>query len=396
MQEILQDIRVLDLTRYEAGPTCTLLLAFLGAEVIKVENPILRETDRYLFSKKGENEDLYFVLLNLNKKSITLDIETKEGRLLLVDLVKHSDVLVENFGQNKMEKWEISYEKLINHNPRLIYASVSGYGSYGSLAFYPSFDMIAQAMGGIMSITGEKDDPPLRCGATVADSSGGNNLALGIVAALYKRERTGKGMKLEVSLQDSVVNLGRSLLGTHIAFGAKAPKMGNQLRDVVPWNIYPTKKGGYIAICIIQQHLFEKFMKVIGNSELVEQYDLTSLKKRKQKREIIEQIISEWSTKRTKEEAIEILCSQNIPCGAVLDSLELADNSHLQQRKMITEIEHYQWDKIKVLGSPIKFFDSSIPIKSSPQYGEHNKEIFLDLLSLEHKKYSSLKQQGII
>jgi crotonobetainyl-CoA:carnitine CoA-transferase CaiB-like acyl-CoA transferase len=229
-QQALSGVRVLDLTRYEAGPTCTLFLAFLGAEVIKVEPRKKGKSNRQLFfEEENGKEDLYFVLLNLNKKSITLDFTSQEGKPLFLDLVKCSDVLVENFGTEIMEAWGLDDSLLRAHNPRLIYASLSGYGSYGPYAAYPSMDMAAQAMGGIMSITGNRGDPPLRCGATIADSSGGANLAMGISAALYRREKTGMGMKLEVSLQDSALNLGRALLGTHIAFGSKAHKVGNEL-----------------------------------------------------------------------------------------------------------------------------------------------------------------------
>jgi crotonobetainyl-CoA:carnitine CoA-transferase CaiB-like acyl-CoA transferase len=171
-QHLLDDIRVLDLTHYEAGPTCTLLLGFFGAEVIKIESPTLGKPNRHLFYGMEGNEDLYFVLLNLNKKSITLDIKSKKGRMLFNELIKKSDVLVENFGIQKMTKWGFSEEALNRCNPQLVYASITGYGSYGPYASYPSLDMTAQAMSGIMSITGNPDDPPLRCGATVADSSG--------------------------------------------------------------------------------------------------------------------------------------------------------------------------------------------------------------------------------
>lgn len=395
-QLTLEGVRILDLTHFEAGPTCTLFLAFLGAEVIKIENPLEGKSNRYLFYKEDGNEDLYFVLLNLSKKSITLDINSDEGRSLFIELVKKSDVLVENFGTKYMRKWRLGFEELTEHNPRLIYASLSGYGSCGPYASYPSVDMTAQAMGGVMSITGNPDDPPLRCGAMIPDTSSGANLAMGIVAALYRREKTGKGAMIEVSLQESILNLGRSILGTHIAFGSKAPRTGNQLKDVVPWNIYPTKEDGYLAICVIKQRSFEKLMQVIGKGELLEQFELTSLQRRKQERELIERTIGEWVLNRTKREAMDILGKNDIPCGAVLDSLEIGDEPYLHERKMIVEIEHHQWGNIKVLGCPIKIFDSPSEIKSSPQLGEHNKEIFSGLLELREVEIQRLQAKGVI
>jgi formyl-CoA transferase len=396
-QPVLEGVRVLDLTHFEAGPTCTLILAFLGAEVIKVENPAKDKSDRQLFyGEEDAKEDLYFVLMNLNKKSITLDIAAEEGRSLLLDLVERCDVLVEDFRPAMMRKWALKDEILRKCNPRLIYASVSGYGSYGPYAGYPGLDMTAQAVGGIMSITGEGDDPPIRCGATIADSSGGANLALGIVAALYRREKTGKGMRVEVSLQDCAVNLGRSLLGTHIAYGSKAHKVGNRLKDVVPWNIYHTCDKGYVAVCVIQQRQFERLLQIIGQAELLRAHGLYSLQARKKNRQLIEEVVGAWVLRRTKREAMAVLCQNDIPCGAVLDSIELSDDAHLCEREMIVEIEHHQWGKIKVLGCPVKIFDSPVEIKTSPKIGEHNSEVFSRLLGLRDADIQGLKARSII
>lgn len=396
-QQALSGVRVLDLTRYEAGPTCTLLLAFLGAEVIKVEPRDKAKSHRQLFfDDENAKEDLYFVLLNLNKKSITLDFTSQEGKPLFLKLVKCSDVLVENFGAELMRAWGLDDSLLRLHNPRLIYASLSGYGSYGPYAAYPSMDMTAQAMGGIMSITGNRGDPPLRCGATIADSSGGTNLATGISAALYRREKTGKGMKVEVSLQDSALNLGRALLGTHIAFGSKAHKVGNELNDVAPWNIYRTREGQYVAICVIHQRVFEKLMTVMGSADVVERRELDSLEKRKINRDLIDRMIGEWVAGKSKWEAMDVLCRNGIPCGAVLNSLELGCDPHLSERQMIVKIEHHQWGTLKVLGCPVKIFDAPVTVKTSPKLGEHNHDIFTNLLGLTDADLQSFMGKGII
>jgi formyl-CoA transferase len=336
------------------------------------------------------------VLLNLNKKSVTLDIKSEKGRKLFIELIKKSDVLVENFGIQKMTEWGFSEEALNRFNPQLVYASITGYGSYGPYSGYPSLDMTAQAMSGIMSITGNPEDPPLRCGATVADSSGGTNLALGIVAALYRRERSGKGMRVEVSLQDSAVSLGRSLLGTHIAFGSQTPKSGNQLKDVVPWNIYCSMDGGFVAICVIDQSGFEKLMHAIGQTEIIEKFKLRSLQQRKKARDLIEKTVGDWVANRTKQDVMKTLCEQGIPCGAVLDTLEIVDDPHLNQRKMFVEITHHQWGRIRVLGCPVKFSDFQNEFKSSPELGKHNQEIYSGLLNLSETKIQELKETGVI
>lgn len=392
----LENVRVVDLTHYEAGPSCTLLLAFLGAEVIKIEHPVYGKSQRHLFHDEEANDDLYFVLMNLNKKSITLNLETDEGRAVFHTLTSKSDVLVENFGTGKMKTWGICEERLMEYHPRLIYASVSGYGSYGSHVPYPALDMTAQAMGGIMSMTGNKDQEPLRCGANVGDSSGGTNLALAVVAALYRREKTGKGGRVEVSLQDSVVNLGRSLLGTHIAFGSNARKEGNELTDIVPWNIYRSGDNGYVAICVIKQKTFEKLMKVIGHEDLIDRYGLYSLRKRKENRLIIEKFLSEWVSRRTKKDVMEILCGHTIPCGIVQNTLEISDDCHLHNREMIVEIDHYHWGKIKVLGCPVKVSGKTAPIASSPRMGQHNREVYRELLGFSTEDIHAMERKKII
>ncbi len=396
-QQVLSGIRVLDLTRYEAGPTCTLFLAFLGAEVIKLEPGGSGKSNRQLFyDEQDAKEDLYFVLMNLNKKRITLDFTSGEGRQLFLDLVKCSDVLVENFGAEIMQAWGLGDVLLRSHNPRLIYASLSGYGSYGPYSRYPSMDMTAQAMGGIMSITGNRRDPPLRCGATIADSSAGSYLAMGISAALYRREKTGKGMKLEVSMQDSALNLGRALLGTHIAFGSSAHKVGNQLNDVVPWNVYRTQEGQYVAICVIRQRMFEKLMTLMGRADVVEASGLHSLEKRKINRDLIDRTVGEWVASKSKWEVMEVLCRNGIPCGAVLNSQELGSDPHLSERQMIVEIEHDQWGKLKVLGCPVKVFDAPVNVKTSPRLGEHNREVFMNLLGLDEADLQRFMTKGVI
>jgi formyl-CoA transferase len=395
-QMALEGVRVLDLTHYEAGPTCTLLLAFLGAEVIKLESPTQGKRNRHMLYGLDGQEDLYFVLLNLNKKSITLQLHTEKGRRLFEELIKRSDVLVENFGRKKMAAWGFTEEALTRWNSALVYASITGYGSYGPYASYPSLDMTAQAMGGLMSITGTNGEPPIRCGATVANSSGGTNLALGIVAALYRREKTGKGTRVEVSLQDTAVSLGRSLLGTHIAFGSETPKVGNQLKDVVPWDIYSTAEGGYAAICVINQRTFENLMQLIGKAHMVDEFGLHSLQWRKEARDTIDKAIGEWVSKRTKMEVMQILNENDIPCGAVQDSLEIAADKHLHQREMIINIMHPQWGDVKVIGCPVKFTDYHLQIKPSPKLGEHNHEVFSELLGLSTEQIRQLKNSDVI
>ncbi|MBI4774295.1 MAG: CoA transferase [Deltaproteobacteria bacterium] len=391
----LSGVRVLDLTRYEAGPTCTLMLAFLGAEVIKIESPGEGKSHRRMFHDRGDRDDLYFVLLNLNKKSVTLELKSENGRSLFERMLQHADVLVESLGGEKLSELNLSYDRLRQCNPGIVIATVSGYGSYGACAGYPSLDMTAQAMGGIMSLTGREGKEPLRCGATVADSAGGTNLAIGVLSALYRKVKTGKGAHVEVSLQDSAINLGRSLLGTHIAYGSKAPRVGNSLKDVVPWDIYPSRDG-YVAICVIPQRRFERLMGVVGGETALEEKSLNTIEDRVRERKFLDALITRWTTERGKFEIMERLAKEGVPCGAVLDSDEIALNSHVRERSMLVEIEHPQWGRVQVMGCPVKFLDEEAGIACSPDFGEHTREILGGLLGLSDEDMDELRRQGVI
>lgn len=394
-QRPLDGLRVLDLTRYEAGPTCTLLLAFMGAEVIKLECPRRGAANRRMFHERGDKEDLYFVLLNLNKKSVCIDLEMDSGRDVFRRLVGHADVVVESVGSQRLSRWDLSHAQLFAINPRLILASVSGYGSYGPCAGYPGLDMTAQAMGGMMSITGESTGPPLRCGAMVADSAGGANLALGIMAALFRREKTGQGSRIEVSLQDSVLNLGRSLLGSHIAYGTKAPRGGNSLKDIVPWNVYPAHDG-YVAICVISQTSFRRLATVLGQEEVFEAIGIHTIEDRVKHRKLIDKAISSWTSTLLRSEIMIRLAAQGIPCGSVMDSTEISQDPHLLEREAVVEVDHPQWGRIKVLGPPVRFLGESMPVTCSPGLGEHTVEVLTFLLNMSEHEINSLHAQGAI
>jgi len=395
MEIPLSGVRILDLTRYEAGPTCTLLLAFLGAEVIKIESPREGKGHRRMFHERGDRDDLYFVLLNLNKKSVTLDLKSESGRNIFERLLAHVDVLVESLGGERLSGMDLPYDRLMDCNPGLVIATISGYGSYGPWAGYPSLDMTAQAMGGIMSLTGREEKEPLRCGATVADSAGGANLAIGVLSALYRKEKTGRGARLEVSLQDSAINLGRSLLGTHIAYGSRAPRAVNSLKDVVPWNIYPTRDG-YVAVCVISQQRFERLMRAMGRESVIREKGLHTIEDRVRERRFLDALIGGWTAERGKIEIMELLAGEGVPCGAVMDSDEIARNDHVKERSMLVEIEHPQWGLVEVMGCPIKFLDEEAPIRCAPVFGEHTREILGDVLGLSQEDMDALHRQGVI
>ncbi|MBI5018233.1 MAG: CoA transferase [Deltaproteobacteria bacterium] len=392
----LEGVRVLDLTHYEAGPTGTLLLAFLGADVIKVEDPVRGSAKRRLFSGNQAREDLYFVVLNLNKRSVTLDLRREGARDLLLGLVERCDVFVENFSEEALRRHGLTHEELVRRNPRLVYASIRGYGPDGPRAAYPSLDMTAQAMGGLMSLTGLDGAPPLRCGATVADSGGGTNLALGIAAALFQRERTGRGARVEVTLEESAIGLGRTLLGTHMAYGETAGRTGNELRDVVPWNVYGTADSGWVAICAIPQALFERLMAAIGEAGAVGAHELHSLRARKEKRGLVDGLIAAWVGARDKVEVMRVLCEAGVPCGIVRDSSEIAQDAYLRERGMVLDVDHPEWGRVRVPGCPVRVSGTARLSEPCSALGADNDVVYRELLGLSEVEVNTLRERRVI
>jgi len=391
----LEGIRVLDLSRYEAGPTCALLLACLGAEVIKVEDLRSAEVQRRLFHNLGERDDLYFVLMNLSKKSVALDLDREEGRSLLRRLLDKVDVLVESLGTRRWAELGMDPAGLRGSHPHLIVASVSAYGSRGPYAFYPAMDMTAQAMGGLMSLTGAEDGVPLRCGGAVADGAGGTYLALGVVSALFRRQRCGLGSHVEVSLQEAAMGMGRSLLGTHMAYGSRAPRTGNRLKDVAPWDVYPAQDG-YVALCVIPHAAFCRLMRVVGCEDLIRSLGIRTVEDRVAHREKLDEVIGSWIAPREKREAMRLLAEAGVPCGAVLDSMEIAGDAHVRAGGMLAEVEHPEWGRLTVLGSPVRFVGEDRTLSCCPALGAHTREVLETVLEVSEEELRELKGSGIV
>ena len=394
----LSGIRILDLTQYEAGVSCTQLLAWLGAEVIKVE-PRAGEPGRRTISDRPDVDGYYFLLLNANKKSITLGLKHERGRAIFEAMVPKADVVIENFGPGTMERLGLGYDALRRINSRIIYASIKGFGSKGPYAEYKSFEWISQAMGGAMSLTGEPGGPPMRCTAGLGDSGSGLHCAVGILAALIHRQATGVGQQVEVAQQDSVVNLIRVNLRDHYAQGAPVPRRGNRVHGTAPCNLYRCAPGGpndYIYLHCATPEMWRALMRILGRPDYGDDPRFADRQGRFQYVEKIDQMIEAWTEKHTKHEAMEILAGAGVPCGAVLDTGEVLSNPHLIERGMVVTVQHPTRGAFSMPASPIHLSDSPTEVTPAPLLGQHTAEVYAALLGYTAADLAALRSAGII
>jgi formyl-CoA transferase len=399
MEKALVGVKVLDLTQYEAGPSCTEMLAWLGADVIKVEEPTKGEQGRWRATERPGVDSYYFILLNANKRSVTLNLKSARGKEIFVDLVKKMDILSENYTLGTMESLGLGYDRLREINPRLIYLTIKGFGTYGPYSKYKSFDMIAQASGGAMALTGFPGSPPLKPGPTIGDTGTGLHAACGVLAAYIQRERTGKGQKVEVAMQDAVVNFVRvPMMGTYIT-QKPTPRVGNRLGAGPLGDIFRCAPGGpndYVYLYCSNQEMWDTFFKTIGRPEVADDRRFTDRKQRRENIEVLTQIVEEWTSPRTKHEVMKIVGEAGVPCGAVLDSVELLENPHLRERGMMVTIDHPVRGKFTMPGCPVKLEDSPVDITSAPLLGQHNAEVYGEVLGLKDGELLQLKKDSVI
>jgi formyl-CoA transferase len=398
MAKALDGIRVLDLTQYEAGPSSTQMLAWLGAEVIKVE-PLTGEPGRTALSDKRGEDAWFFMLLNSCKKGVTLNLKSPRGKAMFEELVKTSDVVVENMGPGVMDRLGLGYESLKRLNPRIIGASVKGFGGGGPYADYKSFEWIAQAMAGAMSMTGSPDGPPTKAIGGLADTGAGLHTAIGILAAIIQRQATGVGQQIEVAQQESVVNLLRIHLRETYVSGKPAPRQGNRSAVAAPSNIYRCSPGGpndYVFIHCATVEMWKSLTKIIGRPELGADPRYEDRRDRVQFVDEIDAMIEDWTAKRPKHEVMALLAGAGVPCGAVLDSAEVLSDPHLRQRGFITELEHPRRGIYPMPGNPVRLSDSPTDMVRSPTLGEHNAEVYGKLLGYGDAEIETLRRDGVI
>jgi formyl-CoA transferase len=401
MAKALEGIRVLDLTQYEAGPSCCETLGWLGAEVIKIEPPSGEPARRGIggAAERPDVDSSFFCLLNANKKSITLNLKSERGRQMFEGLVKTADIFVENLGPGSVERLGFGYQDVARMNPRIIMASIKGFGSTGPYASYNSFEMIAQAMGGVMSLTGTHDSGPLRVEAGLGDTGSGLHAAIGILAALQQRHATGVGQLIEIAQMDVVVNLARIHFRDYYNGVNPILRHGNRSPGAAPSNTYRCRPFGpndYVFIHVANLDMWKAFTKVIGQPELGEDPSLADRTQRLARGEELEAIVEGWTGKRTKHEVMELLGAAGVPCGAVLDSGEVIENEHLRARGMVVDIDHPTRGRMPMLGNPIRMSASPTDVTPAPLLGQHNAEVYGKVLGYSEEEIASLKRDRVI
>jgi formyl-CoA transferase len=400
----LTGFKILDFTQFESGTACTETLAWMGADVWKIEKPVSGESGRFSFENR--TTDTYgFIILNMNKKSVTCDIKSEEGKKLLLEAVKQVDVVVENFGPDVMKRLGYDYESLKTLKPDIIYASIKGFGPDSPYRNYPAFSPIAQAVGGVAAGTGEMGGIPLQPGVNLADSDSGYMCAMAIIAALLQHERTGKGQKIEVGMQDTMIGLGRSNWEQYYLKGKVGPcRIGNgmPMENVAPADMFPCKPFGendYVHIYCsrhVGSRQFEYLCKAIGREELLHDERYLTPQSRFIHKDTLNPVIAEWTGRHTKYEAMEILSEAGVPAGAVLDCTDIANDGSLLKSGTLVEVDHPDRGKFIVPGFVPKMSENHLEYECAPMLGEDNRDFYCGLLGLSDEKYHTLIKDGVI
>ena len=404
----LEGVRVLDMTHVQSGPSCTQLLGWLGADVVKLESPTGDITRQQLRDVPGV-DSLYFTMLNCNKRSITLNMKSERGKALFAELVKDADILVENFGPGAVDRMGFTWERLQELNPRLIYASIKGFGT-GRYATFKAYEVIAQAMGGSMSTTGFEEGPPLATGAQIGDSGTGIHVVAGILAALYQREQTGRGQRVQVAMQHAVLNLCRVKLRDqqrlahgplreypNKTFGDEVPRSGNASGGGQPgWAVRcaPGGPNDYIYV-IVQPVGWQPLSAIIGRPELADDPEWATPEVRLAKLDKMFQLIEEWTIRHDKWTVLDRLNAANIPCGPILSTKELVEDPSLREEGIVVTVDHPERGEFVTVGSPLQLSDSPVEVRTPPLLGEHNQEIYGGL-GVSADELAELKTNGVI
>ena len=400
-ERALSGIRILDLTQFEAGTSCTQFLGWLGADVLKIEPPAGEQSRRNRPEVPGLDA-MYFLIFNANTRSVTIDLKHADGVALFLRMAERADVVVENYAPGVMERLGLDYERLAQVNPAIILARVKGFGLSGPYHEYKSFDMIAQAVGGLMSVTGFPDREPVRCGAAIGDSGTGMHVAAAILAAYIQRQRTGRGQLVEVSMQEAVTNLLRGRYGDHYREGRPSRRTGNSAPPgAVPDGLYPCAPGGpndyvYIYVQPMNAEMWRQFVVAIGREDLLTDPRCVDAPTRYQHRDALNEIARAWTSARPKHEVMAALGKAGVPCGAVLDTGEVLDDPHLNARGAIAEIDHPTRGRYRMPGCPVRMSASNAVTTAPPLLGQHTDEVLAEVLGLSSAESANLRRRGVI
>ncbi len=400
----LSGVKVVDLTQFESGTCCTETLAWLGADVVKIEPPS-GESGRFASTERRDLDSFYFIVMNANKRSVVCDLKSESGKEILKKLVMKADVMIENMSPGAIERLGFGYDTVKQFNPAIVYAQIKGFGFDGPYAKFLGFDTIAQAVGGAFATTGDRGGPPLRPGTHTGDTGAGLHCAIGILAALHQRQLTGRGQKVGVSMQDAVINFNRINFASQMMRGRDKPveRTGNQspLGATAPSELYACKPGGaddhvFIYTSRGTDRHWQRLLKVIGREDLADDPRFASPQARIKHVKEVDALLSVWCQKHTKIEAMETLQRAGVPAGAVLGMQELTDDPHLRKRGMFATVEHPVRGPITMPGWPVKLSESEVPVRSAPLLGQHTEEVLAEWLGLSPKEVTELQNASSV
>jgi crotonobetainyl-CoA:carnitine CoA-transferase CaiB-like acyl-CoA transferase len=392
----LGGIRVIDMTRVLAGPYCTLLLGDMGAEIIKIEVPGHGDDSRKYPPFIG-TESAYFMNLNRNKKSLTLNLKNEKGKAVFLDLVKCADVVIENFRPGTLDDLGVGYAKLKTINPNLVYSSISGFGQSGPYKDLPGYDIIGQAMGGIMSVTGWPETPPSRTGTAIADILAGLCACIGILSSLIAVRNGCRGQKVDIALVDSVVSAMETIIQIYLVEKRIPQRTGNRYEFIYPYDTFKAKDG-WVVIAVGNNKLWEVFCDAIGTNHLLDDQKFKDNYDRVKAHGEVKRIVEEWTGPRTVKEVVDFLLSKTIPCAPLYTVKEVVEDPHIADaRRMIREVEHPVAGRIKVIGSPINLSETPAEVYfPAPMLGQHSSDILKNILNYSEDTIDALKREKII
>ena len=400
--DFLSGIKIVDFTQFEAGPSCTEALAWFGAEVVKVENPGMGDPGRRLRKGQPDDDPYYFHMFNANKKSITVNLKDPRGLELVKNLLRQADICIENMAPGTIERLGLGYDDVKAINPGIIYAQVKGFGTGSPWEKSLAFDMIAQAAGGTISVTGEKGRRPVKPGISLGDTGTGMTMAVSILAALRKRDKTGQGFRLQVAMQDAMLHYMRTNLSTQARTGKPVERNGGSPGgNNAPSGLYPCAPGGpndwvYIMTSRANPDHWVRLCKAMGREEIIDDPRFRTPADRAKNEDALNEIIGDWTKGRTKQEAMRLISGVSVPAGAVFDTMELQNDPNFEERGIMQTFDHPFHGKFKMPAWPVQVDGRSPRIDPSPLLGQHTADVLTDWLGLSATEVEKLKGDGVV